>query len=183
MKRSDVVPVYIYFDLKNATTTTQTAYNVAACLLKQIVWPPDKDCTYLKTIYDEINVNADRPTQDAMVKMFIQCAKSLNVRVLFDALDECRDDELGKIFQLIEKFREANIGVYITTRPHIVSLLKERKRLADAVYMENIMAHEADTAEFLRCEIQSHRVQIESEFMNEIVRTIGNGEGMYYCLD
>ena len=118
-----------------------------------------------------------------MVKMFIQCAESLNVRVLFDALDECRDDELGKIFQLIEKFREANIGVYITTRPHIVSLLKERKPLADAVYMENITAHEADTAEFLRREIQSHRVQIESEFMNEIVRIIGNGEGMYHCLD
>lgn len=172
--------MYIYFDLKK--TTTQTAHNVAACLLKQVAWPPEKDRPYLKIIYENIKLSDDRPTQDAIVKLFIQCAKFINIRILIDALDECRDDELGKIFQLIERFREANIGVYITTRPHIVGLLKQ-KGFADAVYMENITAHEADTREFLRREIQSHREQVETEFMNEIVRTIGNGEGMYHLLN
>jgi len=74
------------------------------------------------------------------------------------------------------------IGVYITTRPHIVGLLQDQKRFADAAYMENITADEADTSDFLRREMQSHRAQIETEFMNEIVRTIGNGQGMYQLL-
>ena len=107
MKGSDVVPVYIYFDLKKATTTTQTTNSVAASLLKQIAWPPDKDRAYLKTIYDNVEITGDRPTQDTIVKLFIQCARSVNVRILFDALDECGDDELGRIFDLIETFRDA----------------------------------------------------------------------------
>jgi len=169
--------LYYYFDLKK--TKTQTAYNIACSFLKQIAWPPEKDRTYLKAIYENIKISADRPSQDTIIKLFIQCAKSINIRILFDALDECRDDELGKVFQLIERFREANVGISITTRPHIVDLIRKQKWSADAAYMENIEANKADTGEYLRREMKSHRELIDAEFMNDIVCTIGNGEGMY----
>jgi len=177
LKRSNIVPVYIYFDLKK--TTTQTADKVAASLLKQVAWPAEEDRTYLKIIYDNIKISGYRPSRDTIVKLFIQCAQHIKVRVLFDALDECSDDELGKIYQLIERFREANIGVYVTTRPHVGDLLREQKRFADAAYMENIAADEGDIRNFLQWRLQEHREQVGADFAKEIVRTIGNAEGLY----
>jgi hypothetical protein len=164
-------------------TTTQTADKVAASLLKQIAWPADKDRPYLKIVYENIKISDDRPSRDTIIKLFIQCAQSFKVRILFDALDECSDDDLGKVYQLIETFREANIGVYVTPRPHIVDLLRKQKRFASATYMENITADAMDISNFLEWRIQEHREPIEADFMKDIVRTIGNAEGMYHHLN
>jgi hypothetical protein len=162
---------------------TQTVDKVAASLLKQIAWPAETDRPYLKTIYDNIAISGDRPSRDTMIKLFIQCAQSIKVRILFDALDECNDDELGKVYQLIETLCEANVGVYVTTRPHIVDLVRQQKRFASATYMENITADGMDISNFLKRRIQEHREPIEADFMNDIVRTIGNAEGMYHHLN
>jgi RecJ-like exonuclease len=117
-----------------------------------------------------------------MLKLFIQCAQSIKIRVLFDALDECNDDELGKVYQLIETLCEAKVGVYVTTRPHIVDLVRQQKRFARATYMENITADGMDISNFLEQRIQEHREPIEADLMKGIVRTIGNAEGMYQTL-
>ena len=156
---------------------------MAASLLKQIAWPAETDRPYLKAIYDNIKISGDRPSRDTIIKLFIRCAQSIKVAILFDALDECNDYELGKVYQLIETFREANIGVYVTTRPHIVDLLRKQKRFAGATYMENITADGMDINNFLERRIQEHREPIEADFMKDIVRTIGNAEGMYHLLN
>jgi hypothetical protein len=164
-------------------TTTQTVDKVAATLLKQIAWPAKKDHPYLKIIYENIEISDDRPSRDTILKLFIQCAQSIKIRILFDALDECSDDDLGKVYQLIETFREANIGVYVTTRPHIVDLLRKQKSFAGATYMENITADGVDINNFLERRIQEHREPIEADLMKDIVGTIGNAEGMYRPLN
>ena len=155
---------------------------MAASLLKQIAWPAETDRSYLKIIYDNIKISDDRPSRDTIIKLFIQCAQSIKVRILFDALDECSDDELGKVCQLIETFRNANIGVYMITRPHIVDLLQKENCFAGAVYMKNITADRGDIHNVLERRIQEHRVQIEAGLAKEIVHTIGNAEGMYHLL-
>ena len=159
-------------------TITQTADKVAASLLKQIAWPAETDRPYLKIIYDNIKVSGDRPSRDTILKLFIQCAQSIKVRVLLDALDECSDDEVGKVYQLIETFREGNIGVYVTTRPHIVDVLRKQKRFADAAYMENSAADREDVHNVIEQRIQEHREEIEAGLAKEIVDTIGDAEGM-----
>ena len=88
------------------------------------------------------------------IKLFIQCAQSVKVRVLFDALDECNDNDRGSIFHLIERFWKANIGVYVTIRPRVVNYL--RTRFADAVYMENIEADEEDVRNVLEDRIRCY---------------------------
>jgi len=140
------------------------------------------DRPYLKIVYDNIKISGDRPSRDTIIKLFIQCAQSIKVRILFDALDECSDDELGKVCQLIETFRKANIGIYVTTRPHIVDLLEKENCFAGAVYMKNINADKGDIHDVLERRIQEHRVKIEAGLVQEIVRTIGNAEGMYHLL-
>ena len=156
---------------------------MAASLLKQIAWPADKDRPYLKIVYENIKSSDDRPSRDTIIKLFIQCAQSIKARILFDALDECNNDDLGKVYQLIGMLREANIGVYITTRPHIVDLLRKQKCFAGATYMENITADGMDISNFLERRIQEHREPIEADFMKDIVSTIGNAGGMYHHLN
>lgn len=156
---------------------------MAASLLKQIAWPAKTDRSYLKIIYSNIQTSDDRPSRDTIIKLFLQCAQSVKVRILFDALDECNEDELGKIYQLIESFHKANIGVYITSRPHIVDHLQNRKSFADATYMEKITADRADISQFIKWRIGEHREQITANFTKKIIHKIGKAEGMYPLLD
>jgi len=68
----------------------------------------------------------------------------------------------------------------VTTRPHIVGLL--RTRFADAMYMEDIQANQEDVQNVLERQIKEHREPVETEFMNEIMDKIGNSQGMYHHL-
>jgi hypothetical protein len=151
-----------------------------ASLLKQLAWPAtEEDRTYLRTIYEKIKLE-DRPTRETIIDLFIKCARSVEVRVLFDALDECNKNEVGKIYHLIKKLQEANIGVYITTRPHIAGELRRRfPNRPDALYMENIKADDLDVRNVMELRIKEHGESIEAHFMDEIVRKIGNSQGMY----
>jgi hypothetical protein len=178
---SGIVPVYIYFDLKK---TKETADTVMACLLKQLAWPAaEEDRTYFREIYEKIKLE-DRPSRETIFDLFIQCTRFVEVRVLFDALDECDKSEVGKIYHLIKKLRQSNIGVYITTRTHIAGELQKRfSDSADALYMENIKADDTDVRNTLERRIQEYGESIEPDFMYEIVRKIGNSQGMYGLFD
>jgi len=173
---SNVTPIYLYFDLKKETT--QTADKIAASFLKQIAWPPEMDFPHLKIVYESLNLRENRPTRDSIVKLFLQCAEHRKIKVLFDALDECTDYEQGELYQLIQLLFEAGIGVYITTRPHIVSHLK--REFPDAV-IEDIRANPEDIRGFLEGRIKKHsrRDPVASEFKETIVAEIGKAQGMY----
>jgi hypothetical protein len=137
-----------------------------SCEPSQADRPSENDRIYIKFVYDKINIE-DRTSLDTIVEVFTQCAKSIKVRVLFDALDECAEGEIGKIAELIDKFRKANIGVYITTRPHVVDVVRNREEFADATYMDDIKADKADILEFIRTKIKHHKFLITSEFTSE----------------
>jgi hypothetical protein len=171
-----VTPIYLYFDLKRGTT--QAVDKIAASFLKQIVWPPEMDIPHLKIIYESLNLRENRPTRDSIVKLFLQCAEHRKIKVLFDALDECPDDEQGELYQLIQMLFEAGIGVYITTRPHLFTHLK--REFPDAV-IEYIRANREDIRGFLEQRIKKHsrRDPVTSEFMETIVAKIGDAQGMY----
>jgi len=178
LKNLEVIPIYIYFDLKR--DASQTADQVAASLLKQIVWPPESDSHFLREIYEKLNINSPRPSLDDTLELITLCTRSVNVRILFDALDECNENELGKVYNIIQTLLKANIGVYVTTRPHIIGLL--RKRFSDAIYMENIYASKDDVRKVLIQRISEHRDVLESDLINEILSKIGSAQGMYQLL-
>jgi len=163
---------------------TQTTYKVAASFLKQIAWPPEEDRPYLKVLYDAININKDRPSQEAIVNLFKQCAQQIKVRVLFDALDECSERELGKVYKLIKSFCEANIGVYVTTRPHLVPRIRQwNDNFAEPTYLDNVKANESDIQTFIKREIQDHGNPIDNDLREEILNAIGDAQGMYHLVD
>ena len=155
-----------------------------ASLLKQLAWPAtEEDRTYFRKIYERIKLD-DRPSREIIIDLFIKCARFVEVRVLFDALDECNKSEVGKIYHLIKKLREANIGVYITTRPHIAEELRTRfPNCPDTFYMENIKADAIDVRNVMELMLQDHGESIETALMHEIVHKIGNSQGMYRLID
>jgi hypothetical protein len=159
----DAKSIYIFFDLKKQAT--QTAYNIAASLLKQLALPANKDRTFHQIIYENIRFG-ERPTREMIIDLFIQCAQSLKVRVLFDALDECKDSELGKAYQLIQKLCDAHVGVYITTRPNIIGHLTER--FSDAILIPDIQATEEDIHSFLKRRITENREIVGKDFEAEL---------------
>ena len=169
-------PIYLYFDLKKGATLT--AAKIAASFFKQIMWPPEMDFPHLKIVYESLNSRENRPIRDSIVKLFLKCAEHRKIKVLFDALDECPDDEQGELYQLIQLLFEAGVGVYITTRPHLVTHLK--REFPDAV-IDYIRANREDIRGFLERRIKKHsrRDPVTSEFMERIVAKIGDAQGMY----
>jgi len=151
-----------------------------ASLLKQVAWSSiEEDRTCLRPIYAKIKLRDERPTRETMINLFIQCTQSMDIRVLFDALDECNKNEVGKIFHLIRTLRKANIGVYITTRPHIVGELRKRfPDSSDTLYMENIKADHTDVRNAIHRGIEDHGESIDPDFTNEIVSKIANSQEM-----
>lgn len=156
LRNSGMIPVYVYFDLPKIAT--QTANKVAASFLKQLAYPPDQRSPLPQ---NDLGLEANRPSRQAIIDLFRQCSKFVNIRVLFDALDECNENERGKMYQFIEKLRKANIGVYLTTRPHIAGDLQTR--FPDASYMENLEADEEDVRKVLEYRIEEHTPPIEHD--------------------
>jgi hypothetical protein len=154
----------------------QTANKVVASLLKQLAYPPDQYRPFLRTVYDDIKED-NRPSRQALIDLFVRCSKSVNVRVLFDALDECNGNDLGKIYQLIEKLRIANIGVLLMNRPHIVDDL--RSQFPDASYMEDLQADQEDIRNVLEHQIGEHRPPIKHELREDILSRILKSRGTY----
>jgi hypothetical protein len=157
--------------------TTQTTDKIITSFLKQLAWPAQNDFPHLKHIYDNIKVEDNRPTREVVVQPFLQCAQSLNLKVLFDALDECKDEELGQLYPFVQRLVDTNVGVYITTRPHIMGHLK--LRFPDAAFVEDIKADPQDIRGFLERRITNHREVVKPGFMEQIISTIGDGQGMY----
>jgi len=155
----------------------QTTEKIMASFLKQIAWPPEQDFAHVKAIYDNIKVGHNRQSRETIIKLFLQCAESLKLKVLLDALDDCKDEELGQIYHLVRRLVEANVGVYITTRPHIIGHLKSR--FPDAVFVEDIKADQEDIGQVLEWRIKHHREDVKPEFMEEIISKIGDAQGMY----
>lgn len=169
-----MTPIYIYFDLNSKI---QTVDEIAASLLKQIAWPPQKDSPHLEIIYEKFKFMENRPLSRDTLELFLQCTKSIRIKVLFDALDECNDRE---IYELVRVLFEANIGVYITTKPHLFESLK--RGFPDAVFVRDIDAKQEDIRGFLEQQIpkpHDARNPVTPEFRETIIAKIGDAKGMY----
>ena len=174
----------MYFDLDKQKA--QTAYQVIANLLKQAAWPPEKDHPRLKPLFESIGSWDDdtKPSQEELLTLFIQYVQSRNFRVLFDALDECDD---RRVYDVINRLRESNIGVYITTRSHLSGELKER--YPNSVIIDDFTADPADIKNFLETRIKqaNKRELVDPHFTKEIIDAIiRDAKGLYHfslCID
>ena len=106
---------YIYFDAQDQEH--QTAQNVFASLLKQLVLHSKAESPTVNHMYKQHNVRKTMPDLNELVKCIISvCALFSDAYIILDALDEAKDNCLRKVLTGLQ-----DVKVLATGRTHIAS--------------------------------------------------------------
>jgi hypothetical protein len=170
------VAIYIYFDYKEVD---QTAENVAARLLKQLVFNLDGSHPTIASLA-QCKSRQQRPDLVVLIKMFTECTKEYtNICVIIDAFDECFQDQQARVTALLLKpLCEAGARIHITTRLSCVGDLTSV--LTDAS-VEELRADHDDIKNYLNKKITERTDKsIEIGFKTRLIEIIsGQANGMF----
>lgn len=173
-----VKPLYVFFDYKDVQN--QTAKNVMASLLKQLIYAKQSIPCELEKMYDEDKKEKRRPSLDAFVQLFTKQTKEISFIVLFDAFDECGEQQTVQC-QLIRRFYNSGLKIFITHRPHILKTPEADFREWTRV---DIQARDEDIERYVKTELdtKAKERQLDSSLRARIMREIkSRANGMYGC--
>jgi hypothetical protein len=123
----------VYFNYKQVATQhsahamQQTAENVIACILRQLLQhkalPQEMDEAYNKWIE---RGQRNRPDGDFFADLVVQCSKEFSaVFIVLDAFDECGEEERDTLVYYFQQFQKAGFKIYITSWLHLCDGLVE----------------------------------------------------------
>jgi hypothetical protein len=168
--------VYFYYQFQDALK--QSAEEVLACLLKQLLEPLKQLPSCLESQYQVFTNSSEppaRPDLTALIELFLQSSKHFDrVFVMIDAFDECgqvgRQPE--KIVLALQSLSNSGIKIFITTQPHLLGDLR-----SDSSTILEIRADETDIERYIRSNLPS---RVSKELEDDIVSTICvKSDGMY----
>ena len=148
-------------------------------LTKQLVVSLQSVPSSLKTIYDEVEKNSSTPQLSDFVDLFLEYSKQHSIVVLFDAFDECGEQEIV-ISQLVLRFYKSGIKVFITHRPFV---LKNPESHFENVVTQEIRARREDIEAYVDHQLKNKEMAkgcLDSQFKNGIVKQISDlADGVY----
>ena len=107
--------VYFYFDYN--ARQTQTAANVARCLLKQL----ERNQVGLSPALEDLYENSMRTHQEPSISTFIELlklyAQKYSAYSVFDAMDECAKEYRDDVFTFFAELQKFGYRILISTRP------------------------------------------------------------------
>ncbi|KAH7464150.1 hypothetical protein FOMA001_g17939 [Fusarium oxysporum f. sp. matthiolae] len=173
----DVGIAYIYYNFRRQNE--QTAKEVLASLLKQLVQTMPIFPESVKSLYDKHKDKRSRPSLEE-ISSTLQSTASLYSRVFFliDALDECRAYDDSRVTFLAEIFKfPANIFATSRFIPNIMESLK------DSITLE-IRARDEDVRRYVHNNISRLPASIRrsSELQTEVTRVIVDSVGGMFLL-
>ena len=131
-------------------------------------------------MYDEDKKEKRRPSLDAFVELFIKHTKEMSFIVLFDAFDECGEQQTVQC-QLIQRFYNSGLKIFITHRPHVF-------KSPEADFQEwtrvDIQARDDDIERYVKTELdmKAKERQFDSSLRVRIISEIkSQAKGMYGC--
>lgn len=140
--RSNSCIAYIYFDYKSEEK--QTGDYIVRTLLKQLLSPLDLVPPELGEVYDSCCSEFKDPEKVVLSSQLLSAtAKFSNVFIMLDALDECSNQTLKEVIDLIRRFKDSGIKVFCTFRPFI----NIEDRLGVPIHL--IDAHDDDVRNYL----------------------------------
>jgi hypothetical protein len=114
---------YVYFS--DSDRYQQTADNIIACLLKQLVYQLQSLPPRVELAYDLSTKGIGSRNRYAFTELIMETATSFSdVYLLLDALDECSPDERSELMPCLQKLRNHGTKIFMTTRPHDFGQLK-----------------------------------------------------------
>lgn len=163
--------IFFYFDYNDSNN--QTAEDVVAMLLKQILYQLDQLPLTLDETYDRCMEHGerDRRNSDAFTELLIECSKKFDsVFRIIDAFDECREGQRPSMVSCLQQLYESGMRLFLTSRSH---LLEELKRSFEAIDCK-IIAQDDDIKKYLEQNLR-HKSGLHSELKAEIIKKIADG--------
>ena len=168
--------VYFYYQFQDALK--QSAEEVLACLLKQLLEPLENLPSCLESQYQAFANSSEPPASPdltSLIEFFIQCSKHFDrVFAMVDAFDEC--SQVGrqpeKIISALQALSDSGVKMFITTQPHLLGDL-----ISDSSITLQIRADETDIERYVRSNLPR---RVSKELEDDIVSTIcAESDGMY----
>ena len=174
----------VYFNYKQVATQhsahamQQTAENVIACILRQLLQhkalPQEMDEAYNKWIE---RGQRNRPDGDFFADLVVQCSKEFSaVFIVLDAFDECSDEERDTLVNYLQQFQKAGFKIYITSRLHLRDGLIESFGMAGGTI--EIKADPADVEKHVKESLKNRL--ISNALKDEILKVIMEMEAREY---
>ena len=113
----DTKVVYFYCNYKDQAA--QTAPNLIACLVRQIIGSPKELPQELTVLYEELH-RQRCPSFDEVKRLFMaMCTRYKQTYILVDALDECEaSHERRLLLPVLEALPYTRTRLFVTSRPN-----------------------------------------------------------------
>jgi hypothetical protein len=149
IEREDVAIIYIYCSYKEKDD--QTAVNLIASLLQQLVQKSSAVSEEIVSLYDNHIKNGTRPVLGEVSKLLqLEVRRFSKVFVLIDALDECPESNSVRMSFLME-IRKLPICIHLlVTSRHTPTIEREFEKAARL----EIRANDEDVKRYIKCRIE-----------------------------
>jgi len=180
---------YIYFDYKDRAR--QTPEVILSELLKQLAFrrtdlQADTSVSpHIEKMYEKMHTEGKRPSMSDLQEVFISIAAEFSeVFLIFDALDECGENERNLLLPFLMRLplaRKGNVGfkIMITGRPHRADM---QRAFADAAALELAIIPDAEDMELAvkeKIDVAKKRHRIPAQLELDIVaKVLEKADGM-----
>jgi len=177
---------HVYFNYKQVADQQstqgkqQTADQVIASLLKQLLQHKELP-RELEDAYDKWIEHGQRNRPDGnfiagliekFSKEFIACF------IVFDAFDECAEQERGVVVTYLQQFVNSGIKVYVTTRLHLREFLIET--IGTSANLVEIKADPVDIEKFVTESLKDRRMN--EALKADVLRVIREADAREYTI-
>jgi hypothetical protein len=143
---------YIYFDYN--IQKEQTIANIVRMLLKQILVQSHSIPHALGNAYDDWYDRCKVPDEGIFsVQLIATFATFPSAFVMLDALDECSEESLQRVIDLIRRISGQGVNVFCTSRTHLINLKEQLENLT----MVRIEAHDDDVRKYLTSRLRKEK--------------------------
>jgi hypothetical protein len=177
---------YVYFDYKDRAR--QTPEVILAELIKQLAFrrtdlqADASPSQHIEEMYDKMHPKGRQPAMSDLRELFISIAADFSeVYLIFDALDECNEDERNVLLSFVMQLQLARKGdlrfkIMVTGRPHM------QRAFADAAALElPIIPDKEDMELAVKEKIEAakkrHKIPVQLE-LDIVAKVLEKADGM-----
>src|SRR5436190_6106950 len=156
---TDIRIAYLYCDYKEQAI--QTASNLVACLVKQLIGRPKRLPSLLEKLYKDYGQQGGRPTPEELKMLLVTlCNERECTYIVVDALDECdATHERKHVLPLLQTLPQGSTRLFVTSRPYNEDI----QCLFESALQITIAAPESDIRRFV-----TEKMEEKQEFMQRI---------------
>lgn len=161
----------MYCDYKDQAA--QTASNLTACLIRQILGRPRTLPQQVEELYSKLGKEKRRPSFDGLSKLLVAlCNQSEGTYIIVDALDECEAmDERRLLLPVLEVLPNTSTRLFVTSRPNKEDIIHSFGKASQI----SITAPELDLRQYVRERLEARRDLVDilsPELKEKIVSTV-----------